>query len=202
VVRKSNKPDAIRQAAQALFLRQGLRETSMDAIAADAQVTKQTLYRYYGSKNELFVDALGGLVAEQVSASITQVYPTAPVSVAELETMLLAVARKIVDHVLAPGYLALLRVVISEAPQFPDLANHFRQAVINRFATELTALLSSDAVRPLLTVPSIQTAVRLFIGPIVAHLMEALMHQPAAVKRRARAELPALMKLLVVAVTS
>jgi hypothetical protein len=32
--------------------------------------------------------------------------------------------------------------------------------------------------------------------------MEALMHQPAAVKRRARAELPALMKLLVVAVTS
>jgi AcrR family transcriptional regulator len=201
-MRRSNQPEAIREAAQRLFLAQGLRETSMDAIAAAAQVTKQTLYRYHSSKNELFVDALGGLVADQVSASITDVRSVAPVTQAELEARLLTIARRIVDRTLDPTYLALLRVVVAEAIQFPDLASHFRQAVIDRFTADLSDLLTRDEVAPLLATPSVETAVRLFIGPIVAYLLEALMHEPAAVKQRAQAELPILIKLFVRAVTN
>ncbi|HET9138772.1 TetR/AcrR family transcriptional regulator [Actinophytocola sp.] len=201
-MRRTNKPEVIRQAAQHLFLRNGLRETSVDAIAAAARVTKQTVYRYYRGKNELFVDALGGLVAEQVSVSIADAQPDAPVSPAELETRLRTVAGRIVNEALEPTYLALLRVVITEAPQFPDLARHFREVVIERFTTDLTRLLTSQHVAPILTVPSVDTAVRLFIGPLVAYLMEALMHEPDAVKRRAHKELPALMTLLVRAIAA
>ncbi len=41
-------------AAVEMFSRNGYHETSMDAIAAEAQISKPMLYLYYGSKEELF----------------------------------------------------------------------------------------------------------------------------------------------------
>ncbi|VAW76388.1 Transcriptional regulator, AcrR family [hydrothermal vent metagenome] len=48
------KERAIVSAAEALFLQQGYGVISMDQIAKQAGVTKQTVYRYFASKNELF----------------------------------------------------------------------------------------------------------------------------------------------------
>jgi len=53
--------DAIHSAATTLFLRLGFEGTSMDAIAAEARVSKQTLYRYYQNKETLFVAVLSQL---------------------------------------------------------------------------------------------------------------------------------------------
>lgn len=52
-------PRAVREqqmldAAVQLFSANGYHETSMDAIAAQAQISKPMLYLYYGSKEELF----------------------------------------------------------------------------------------------------------------------------------------------------
>ncbi|MGV9825992.1 MULTISPECIES: TetR/AcrR family transcriptional regulator [unclassified Gordonia (in: high G+C Gram-positive bacteria)] len=52
-------PRAVREqqmldAAVKVFSENGFRETSMDAIAAEAQISKPMLYLYYGSKEELF----------------------------------------------------------------------------------------------------------------------------------------------------
>lgn len=52
-------PRAVREqqmldAAMQMFSANGYRETSMDAIAAAAQISKPMLYLYYGSKEELF----------------------------------------------------------------------------------------------------------------------------------------------------
>ncbi|HPZ96222.1 MAG TPA: helix-turn-helix domain-containing protein, partial [Mycobacterium sp.] len=52
-------PRAVREqqmldAAVQLFSVHGYHETSMDAIAAQAQISKPMLYLYYGSKEELF----------------------------------------------------------------------------------------------------------------------------------------------------
>lgn len=41
-------------AAVQIFSVNGFHETSMDAIAAEAQISKPMLYLYYGSKEELF----------------------------------------------------------------------------------------------------------------------------------------------------
>ena len=48
------KQHVIVGAAEALFLQQGYGVISMDQIAKKAGVTKQTVYRYFASKNELF----------------------------------------------------------------------------------------------------------------------------------------------------
>ncbi len=52
-------PRAVREqqmldAALATFARRGFRDTTMDAIAAKAEISKPMLYLYYGSKDELF----------------------------------------------------------------------------------------------------------------------------------------------------
>jgi len=54
-VRKQNK---ILEAARTLFLRGGYRQTSMDSVAEEAEVTKQTVYRYFPSKKDLFDEVL------------------------------------------------------------------------------------------------------------------------------------------------
>jgi AcrR family transcriptional regulator len=69
-------PRAVREqqmldAAVQVFAANGFRETSMDAIAAQASISKPMLYLYYGSKDELFgacINREGGRFIEAMSA--------------------------------------------------------------------------------------------------------------------------------------
>jgi AcrR family transcriptional regulator len=50
--------DRIFEAAKKLFYKSGIRGVSVDAIAAEANTTKVTLYRVYSSKDDLIVQVL------------------------------------------------------------------------------------------------------------------------------------------------
>src|SRR5438132_12066541 len=63
--RTEKKRAQIRAAAKQLFLRHGVQATSTDAIAAAASTSKETLYRYYAKKEDLFVDVLRSLAIER-----------------------------------------------------------------------------------------------------------------------------------------
>ena len=43
-----------------LFLRDGYARTSVDAIAAEAGVSKRTIYNHYGDKESLFLSVVSG----------------------------------------------------------------------------------------------------------------------------------------------
>src|SRR6266849_6609548 len=58
--------ERILAAAQKMFLQQGYLATSTDALLTEAGIaSKETLYRYYASKEELFTAVLGRLTVEQ-----------------------------------------------------------------------------------------------------------------------------------------
>lgn len=59
---ESDKREAILAAARLLLLKQGLRATSMEAVAAEAGVAKATLYKYYGDKDAVFAALVTGLL--------------------------------------------------------------------------------------------------------------------------------------------
>lgn len=66
-------PRAVREqqmldAAVQMFSVNGYHETSMDAIAAEAQISKPMLYLYYGSKEELFGACLNRELARFIEA--------------------------------------------------------------------------------------------------------------------------------------
>ena len=51
--RSARKRQTILSAGQALFLSNGYQGTSMDQVAASAAVSKQTVYKHFGEKQEL-----------------------------------------------------------------------------------------------------------------------------------------------------
>src|SRR5258708_20585341 len=67
-----DKRRAILSAAQGLFLRYGVKRTSLDDVARDAGVAKGTLYLYFDSKDTLFAP-----IPRQLSAEVLP-HPEAP----------------------------------------------------------------------------------------------------------------------------
>jgi TetR/AcrR family transcriptional repressor of mexJK operon len=134
--------DQIRAAAYRLFLQHGYLGTSTDAILAEAGISsKETLYRHYASKEDLFVDVLGNLTLSQPRISSKLSALPAPHDLPSLRQALTTVAREILTIMIQPEYLALLRVIIAETPRFPQLGPMFRATVPERGLFILTALL-------------------------------------------------------------
>lgn len=119
-------------AATALFLRDGYHATTMDQVAAAAAVSKQTVYKQFADKEQLFRDIVLGVTAnsEALITTMTSVLASADVAgPEELRVVLTELARKYLDGVLQSHVLALRRLIIAEAERFPDLARtYFDQA--------------------------------------------------------------------------
>lgn len=116
------KRERIHQAAQTLFMQQAFEATSMDAIAEAAAVSKPTLYRYYQSKEALFVAVLEDLALHQLSEDTLLVLRDRPMdSLATLEQALAVWAQEMIKNLLHPAYIGLLRLLIAELPRFPSL---------------------------------------------------------------------------------
>lgn len=174
----------------------------MDAIAAEAKVSKQTLYRYFGTKEQLFIDVLGSLAAEGLSTDITDLTPPSPLTRSELEETLLRIATRILGYVLDPTYLDLVRILIAEARTFPNLAGDFRATVIERVAAALVRLMASPHLADIVTIPQVEPMLRLFIAPLLSYELEGLLGDPTEVLKRAQAELPSVVNLFVRAISA
>ena len=121
--RTERKRTAIVDAATELFLRDGYRGTSMDKIAAAAGVSKQTVYKQFADKEQLFclvVETLVNAASGPVYEAVRGLEVTG-----DLEVELRAVARRQLELVLEPRLMKLRRLVIVEATRFPQLGKVF-----------------------------------------------------------------------------
>src|SRR5215207_9871585 len=124
------KLDQILSGARRVFLRDGFAAASTDAIAAEARVSKRTLYVYYPSKEELFADVMRKLTIENPQTrALETIEEMSPGSEGELRRDLLELAEKIVTTMMQPDYLALLRTTIADTHRFPQLGGLFRATV-------------------------------------------------------------------------
>ena len=163
----------IRDAAKRLFLQYGFHGTSTDALLAAAGIaSKETLYRYYASKEEVFVDVLRSLTVERPALRQFMQPPPEPVSQDQLRTLLRAVAQDILENLLQPDYLAVIRLMMAELPRFPHLGDVFRQTVPEPAMRYLLTLLSrgqaSGVVRQHL---DLETVGRMFLGALLTYAM-------------------------------
>lgn len=139
--RSRQKIEAILDAATRVFLRRGYANASMDAIAGEAGVSKTTVYSHFASKEALFA----AIIEERCRRRLAPV--AAGPAAGEPRAALTAVAEEIMEAMVAPDSLALYRVIIAEAPRFPDLGRithqHGARAAIGslaRYLAEQTAL--------------------------------------------------------------
>jgi TetR/AcrR family transcriptional repressor of mexJK operon len=114
------KRAAILDAAKKLFPFNGFDGTSMDAIAAEAGVSKLTVYSHFRDKETLFVEAVRAKSHEQMPDSLFDVDPNEPVR-AQLE----AIARAFLELVTSPQAIALHRLLTAGSGSSPKLAQLF-----------------------------------------------------------------------------
>ncbi|ARQ02403.1 TetR/AcrR family transcriptional regulator [Pseudorhodoplanes sinuspersici] len=115
------KREAILQGAKAAFLKEGFGGASMDQVAALAGVSKMTVYRHFGSKEELFAGVITDLCQFIVAEDLDAIFAQEP------QQALRAFARKMTDIVFEPDTAELHRIVIAESRRFPKLGQLFYQ---------------------------------------------------------------------------
>ncbi|MFC3994335.1 TetR/AcrR family transcriptional regulator [Nocardiopsis sediminis] len=109
------KRAAIMEAATELFLETGYDGTSLARIAESAGVSRATLFKQFSTKAALF-DAI---VTDYWRPTEGGGHPEpAP---GDLRAGLTAIGNGYVDLLTRPGMVSLYRIVIAEAPRFPEL---------------------------------------------------------------------------------
>ena len=168
-LRAKAKRDQIREGAQRVFLERGFARTSTDAIASEAEVSKQTLYVYYASKEELLVDVMRHLIHEDPQNRL----PTAdevPLGTSEeVRRALNSLAQGLIANLMQPDYVALIRVVVAETPRLPQLGSLFRSALPERVLGNLLAILEGAQQGDLIEVADGEAASRMFVGALLTY---------------------------------
>jgi AcrR family transcriptional regulator len=121
--RGDRKRAAIVEAATTAFLRAGYLGTSMDQIAAEAGVSKQTVYRQFADKESLFREIVTTTVDEISDPNYEAVLNLRDSG--DIEADLREFARGQLTRVMQPRLLQLRRLVIGEAGRFPELGQFF-----------------------------------------------------------------------------
>jgi TetR/AcrR family transcriptional regulator, mexJK operon transcriptional repressor len=149
--RSARKRRSILEAARTLFLRNGYAGTSMDDVAALAAVSKQTVYKNFADKQQLFTDVITGDIAEteQLTRTLADSLPESD----DLERDLRTFARRHVVEVMQPHLVQMRRVLIGEADRFPDLAAAWYARGPERAHATFARWFAALAERGLLRVP-------------------------------------------------
>lgn len=137
----------IRAAARRLFVEKGYEATSMDAVAAAAPVSKRTLYQHFPGKAELF-----GAVIEEAWSHLTRA-PLLPQDTSgDPRAVLRTYVGRLAEHWDRPDVIPLLRLVIAEAPRFPELSQAYfaagKEPAVKGLSAYLAALAAAGQLRP------------------------------------------------------
>ncbi len=180
--------ERLRAAAHRLFLQQGYLATSIDAILLEAGVSsKETLYRHYASKEALFVDVLSHLTMEQPGFSEKLAALPTPHDLPSLHQALTHLSREILSMMSQPGYLPLVRMIIAEAPRFPQLGTLFFSTVTQRGLAILTALLQEARRQQIIADVDFDAVTHMLLGGLLTYVIMNLVlgeeAQPPALDR-------------------
>jgi AcrR family transcriptional regulator len=118
------QPDERRKAilaiARDVFLTEGYAETSMSTIAARLGGSKGTLYNYFSSKETLFAE----MVRWECQAEAAVAEALAPDD-DDVATALGTLGRRLMRFIFSDQVQAIHRVVLAEAPRFPEVGKAF-----------------------------------------------------------------------------
>lgn len=117
--RRADIPGRILAAAQDVFLAQGYGAASMDAVAARAGVSKQTVYAHFGAKEALFVAMARAMTDAAIAAQAAAVPEPEPDT--DVALWLAGHARQQLETARNWPLMQLRRIAIAEAARFPDV---------------------------------------------------------------------------------
>lgn len=185
----ARKRQAILDAATEVFLRDGYLGTNMDEIAALSEVSKQTVYKHFASKEALFVEIVSSMTTRTGDSVHTEI------DLAEggdLTAYLVDYAHRQLSMVVTPPVMQLRRLVIGEVSRFPELAKVLYERGPMRALAALAATFERLDARGLLSVDDPMTAASQFNWLIMSQPLNQAMllgdhaiPKPAELRRHA-----------------
>jgi AcrR family transcriptional regulator len=159
------KESQILNGAAAVFARDGYEGASMSRIAAEAGVSKGTLYNYFDGKAELFA----AYMHRECARWIAVLFDTADESMPVAEA-LRGIGRRMFTMMLSEPALVMYRMVVAEAEKFPELAHAFYDGGPARSVEHLAAFLRRGVAAGRLAIPDPEFAAEQFFALIQTRL--------------------------------
>ena len=173
--RSARKRLTILSAGRQLFLSNGYQGTTVDQIAASAEVSKQTVYKHFGDKHELLLAIVNEALESTVAPFLDRIHALAGAS--DLEAELIALAVDYLRAVLQEPVVQLRRLVVGEANRVPELAQLYYGQAPARTLAAFADCFAALHDRGLLYVPEPAVAAEHFAFLIVGRAIdEALFH--------------------------
>jgi AcrR family transcriptional regulator len=141
--RKTERPGEILEAALDVFAESGFAAAKLTEIARRAGVSKAALYLYFETKEDLFRAVARSLAAPNL-ALLAEALEASPAPFAELAQALLARAAGLLSDRRA---ISILRMVLAESRNFPDLARIWREDVVEQVIRLVARLIACAQAR-------------------------------------------------------
>lgn len=164
-------------AAGQVFRAEGFGAAKVEEIAARAGISKTTVYRQFGTKEDLFratvwrgMEDLRGKIEHMLKPG------------RDFSKTVLLVLRALSDHMAGTEAIETSRVVIGESNRFPDVANEFLHHV-NAMLEPVAGFIACAAQDGLIDVPDATHAARDMLT-LVAGTTEVLLGLPSTSAQR------------------
>ncbi|QYJ80548.1 TetR/AcrR family transcriptional regulator [Shewanella acanthi] len=120
--RSEQKKQQVLVAAIDLFCSQGFPNTSMDEVAKQAGVSKQTVYSHFGSKDELFVAAIESkCVGHNLNDNLLS-DPSQP------EAIISQFAQQFGEMIVSPEAITVFKACVAQCESHPEVSRLFFEA--------------------------------------------------------------------------
>jgi AcrR family transcriptional regulator len=166
VARREKRRAVILDAALEEFAARGFADTRLDDVARRARIAKGTIYLYFRDKESLFQELVRTMLSPLVGT-----IEAAPLS----EVPIRAVTEMIVDVFVREIYGTrrkdVIRLIISEGPRFPKLAEVYYREVIAHVLPVLRARLSLAVERGELSSDALARFPQLLVAPALVAIM-------------------------------
>lgn len=171
------KACSVLEAASAVFLAHGFSAATTDMIQSQAGVSKATVYARYPNKEALFLAVIEHQ-CQLFDAQLQAIKPTPGDVQGTLETL----GRAYLEVVLSPKALALFRVVVAEAPRFPQIGRTFYTSGPKVIHAQIRAALerAAEAGELDLSVVGREGATSMFLGMLRHEVQLECLTQPDA----------------------
>jgi len=171
-IRTERLIDRLLEAANQFFMEKGFEATSMGEIAKHAHASKETFYRHFPTKEELFQAALLRR-AEQIATEFGSVL----LSQAPPEIALAKFGQVVLERLLTPEAMSFRRVMMMESVRFPELHKSLHARGPARVNTALAHYLEDQVSKGRLRQMNSTVAARQFFDLVAADMtIEASVH--------------------------
>jgi AcrR family transcriptional regulator len=169
-LRRGERRDAILAAALEEFSARGFAATRLDDVAKRAGVAKGTIYLYFRDKESLFQELVRSMLSPLAGA-----IAAAPTADVPIRTMAETIIELFVREIYGSRRKDVIRLIVTEGPRFPKLAEFYYREVIARVVPAVQARLARAVERGELDNDALARFPQLLIAPgLVAILWNAL----------------------------